>query len=289
MRTIDIIAGTGLYDFQEQLRVRPSLNLIIECKQSILPYVFFLSPSKPFILEYPLITGLNSSKILIETDDSLSTWSLGLSSVLGLDNHKFIKEPDYCSTFSKCVRKGSELEITGSEAYNTIVLPLVKAMSHFSFVKSPLATAYYFDAHLTIGLAVIDAPMVGVRVNESNNEIVHLPWVRVPRHEFFENEDYWERSKISVIDLIHKDFLIEYINKHLLPFANFYSKEVVKHQDVLATGKGFAGGMEKFGCYDISGRMQPLKKYQSVRKPKYLLKNIFNFIKNNNSKQSHRG
>jgi len=42
LRTIDILAQDRLYDLSaEQPYARPILNLIIECKQSDLPFVFF--------------------------------------------------------------------------------------------------------------------------------------------------------------------------------------------------------------------------------------------------------
>jgi hypothetical protein len=46
LRALDMRASMQLYDwkdFKEQPRVRPSLDLLIECKQSELPYVFFES------------------------------------------------------------------------------------------------------------------------------------------------------------------------------------------------------------------------------------------------------
>lgn len=45
LRTIDVKAEKPLFDSKEgaKIRVRPGLVLLIECKQSQLPYVFFLS------------------------------------------------------------------------------------------------------------------------------------------------------------------------------------------------------------------------------------------------------
>ena len=42
IRTIDLLAEKELYNRKEHPRVRPTLDLIIECKQSELPFVFFL-------------------------------------------------------------------------------------------------------------------------------------------------------------------------------------------------------------------------------------------------------
>jgi hypothetical protein len=59
LRTIDILAEKHLYDLtREHPRVRPTLDLLVECKQSALPYVFFLSSSKPWVPHFPLLAGL---------------------------------------------------------------------------------------------------------------------------------------------------------------------------------------------------------------------------------------
>jgi len=44
LRTIDVKAEKPLFEYGKgDIRVRPSLVLLIECKQSQMPYVFFLS------------------------------------------------------------------------------------------------------------------------------------------------------------------------------------------------------------------------------------------------------
>ena len=62
LRAIDLHAGKELFDrtrLNESPRVRPSINLLVECKQSELPYVFFLSPKPYWTPEFPLISGLS--------------------------------------------------------------------------------------------------------------------------------------------------------------------------------------------------------------------------------------
>lgn len=107
LRTVDIFAQRSLYDIHgEQPRVRPILNLLIECKQSDLPYVFLLSPNQPSLREFPVIAGLAQDEIKVTTDDSASTWNFSHIDLLGLETHQFFHEPNYCYTLSKCVRKG---------------------------------------------------------------------------------------------------------------------------------------------------------------------------------------
>jgi hypothetical protein len=66
LRSLDILAGQELFDLHTnpQPRVRPELNLLIECKQSQLPYVFFLAGETPWGAEIPLIAGLHEDSIL---------------------------------------------------------------------------------------------------------------------------------------------------------------------------------------------------------------------------------
>jgi hypothetical protein len=72
-RAIHMLAETRLS--QEDInkyRVRPTLSLIIECKQCDLPYVFFLS-ERVIQPKFPLLAGLPSEDIVIQTDDDQST------------------------------------------------------------------------------------------------------------------------------------------------------------------------------------------------------------------------
>lgn len=86
LRTIDIFAQRALYDiYEEQPLIRPSLNLMIECKQSELPYIFLLSPTQPWLLDFPIIAGLGQDEIQITTDDSASTWNYSPTHLLGLN------------------------------------------------------------------------------------------------------------------------------------------------------------------------------------------------------------
>jgi hypothetical protein len=278
IRTIDILASRVLYNFADKNhpRIRPTLNILIECKQSILPYVFFLSPNSPWLSEYPILSGLFKNSIILSTDDDASTYNDTIIQALGLNNHPFVIEgPRYSMTFSKCARKGSDLELSGTEAYQGLVLPLVKSMLHFQSAATPPPTAYYFDCHLTIPLAVLDAPMIGVDA-ENNNPIL-LPWIRVVRNESYEKEDQSERFKTYAIDVIHKDFLDTYLQEHLLPFANHFSDLALKHQTEIATGEGYATGLSK-RWHPIEERLQPRELKIKAARGKVILSHIFQFL-----------
>jgi hypothetical protein len=252
-RSMDMIAEKLLWDMHKFVpRVRPNLNLIVECKRSDLPFVFFISKSKMVFPRFPLMAGLFSDTITITTDDAPSTWTYSILDVLGSKKHEFINGEIFCSsTFSKCERQGPKLRLSGSEPYNAIVLPLMKALDHFKKIESPPKTALYFDLRCVIGLAVLDAPMIAVDSTAGANNLKLVPWVRVPRHQGIEGRSYENRSNIYAIDIVHLSFLDEYIQKHLIPFSTEFGNKVVGKPNILADGKGFVSGMNKNWYKDI--------------------------------------
>lgn len=275
LRTIDILAGKRLFEFYDNPRVRPSINLLIECKQSDLPFVFLLSPTKPLLNYFPVIAGLAQEDIIVTTENSTSTYAIPPLSLLGLDDHKFIQEAPYFSyTFSKGVRKGKDLELSGSESYNSLILPIIKSLLHFQVAAQPPETAVYFDAHLALGVGVLNAPMVGVKVFEKGNEQILLPWVRIIRREYFEDLERWKRSKLFVIDIIHKDFFQEYVEKHVMPFANDFSTLALKHHQVISSGKGFVPNLMKSGIGGFEPRLKPINTKAKISRVKSFYNNI---------------
>lgn len=275
-RTIDILATRQLYEWKEpQPRARPALRLVIECKQSELPYVFFLSDTRPWLPDFPLIAGLKNKHITITSDDDPSTWNLSPLDVLDLSRHPFLTtEVPVCVTLSKCVRKGSELVLSGSDAYQGLVFPLTKAAQHLRDRQVPPTTAYYFDCDLIIPLAVIDAPMVGVCLDKDGTKSKLLPWVRVARHQPLDGDHKNERGTVFGVDVVHKDFLATYIAQHVMPFANAFATLALKHHNVLADATGFVTGMGKDGWCNIEPRLQTAGIRSSGKRVKAIAKGI---------------
>lgn len=259
LRALDIRAEHFLYPPTDQNpRVRPRLTLLVECKKSDLPLVFF-GCDHPFRThDHPKLTGLRSKDITVFSDDTASTHSLPVLVALGLVDHPFQEAPVYCNTFSKCARKGKDLELSGTEAYAGLVLPLIKALDHLAEAEAPGEGAHYFDAHLSVGLGVIDAPMLHVLPGSGEPELELVPWVRVLRHEYDPDGHRYARDRVWEIDIVHCDFLETYLTEHLLPFATDFGTKVLGHTEELATGKAFVSGMEGNPWTDIEGRLTPM-------------------------------
>lgn len=278
LRTIDLFAELRLHGWDPQPRVRAHLNLLIECKQSPLPYVFFQTSAAPSLLDFPAVADLRKDEIIITSDDDPSTWTLPVIDVLDLNKHPFQVAPCFCYTFSKCVRKGPEIELSGSEAYNGLVLPLVKALQHFVRAESPVDTARYFDCHLTVGIAVLDASMVGVTVEAAGPALVALPWVRVLRHEYEKEAEHWDREQLRVLDVVHKDYLQTYLDAHLMPFATCFAERVLRHTKELATGFAFVRGMGAGSWNHLENRMRPRSPRSRLSHASAIGRNILRFL-----------
>lgn len=259
VRSIDLLAGRALFEWREpQPRVRPELNLVIECKRSELPYVFFLSEERISTPRFPSVVGLATDSIRVKTDDDPSTWIFSPLRALSLDGHSFLQdECPFATTFSRCERQGQKLRLSGADSYNSLVHPLMKAAEHFGVAEQPPQSAIYFDLHLVIPLAVLDAPMVATETSGAKNKLTLLPWVRVPRHRSPEQLDFTHRDNVYAIDIVHISFLARYLAEHLVPFASKAGQLALKHQKELAEGAGFVPGMGARGRYDIEARLTP--------------------------------
>jgi hypothetical protein len=267
IRTIDIMAQKWLWTMSEgQPIVRPNLALLVECKQSDMPHIFFLSSSKPWMPNFPLLAGLRSNHVTISTDDTPERWTLPIFSALGVDRHPFINEPEHCVSFARCQRKSQRLELSGEHVFRDILLPVLRAMQHFRKEESPAETAHYLDCHLTLGIAVLDAPMIGVKVSDQGQVLTLMPWVRALRHETGEALDYFA-SRLYVVDIVHKDFFESYLDEHVFAFAEDVSRLVKKHQEVIATGEAFVSRFLKgYKLEDLEQGLQPSTRRKATRR-----------------------
>jgi hypothetical protein len=193
----------------------------------------------------------------VTSGDDPSSWQYHTLQALGLNSHPFLSTPSYSSTFSKCVRKGAGLDLSGSESYNGLVLPILKSVLHFQHSERPPTTAVYFDAHIVVGVGVLDAPMIGVTVDDTSTTLTLIPWVRVTRHESLEGPHTSERTKLRAVDIVHKDFLFDYLDQNVMPFAKDFATLALKHQVVIANCEAFVPGMGRDSWNDIETRLKP--------------------------------
>src|SRR5712692_9472159 len=102
-----------------------------------------------------------NSRVDIRRDQRPLSWrsdTFPVAHVLGLDRELFARGAEYCATFSKAVRKGSTLELSGSEAFNGVVLPLVSALIYDADHQRVQRQELYWPT-IVLAVCVLQAPM----------------------------------------------------------------------------------------------------------------------------------
>ncbi len=252
LRSMDLRASLRLYELGDQTRARPALDLLIECKQSELPFIFFTGETLPWSARLPFVVGLKQDKFSVSTDRIGGSFTTDLQSAISLQSHRFNNTAPIAYTMSKCQRKGSDVILSGEEAYSGIVLPLVKALHHLKVAEAPPTTAHYFDVHYAVALAVLDAPMLKFE----NGSATMAPWVRLLRHEAGDSRLGKNDRGITVaVDLVHREFLDTYLRDHLIPAGQDFAAKVLRHPQEVADCEGHLNGDERFFTDNYEARL----------------------------------
>lgn len=273
LRTLDLRASRRMYEFKEpQPYVRPTIELLVECKCSELPFVFFASDNLAAMHPGISVIGLHHDALEVISDDTPDTTTYTVLGALELGEHPFLASPPQKAlAFSKVVRKGKGIALSGVDAYQSIVLPLVKAGLSLAQQEAPVATAVYFDLSLPIRLAVLDGPMLLASVDVAKTSYVLAPWVRVYRHDINPTAEHrFDRARLHSIDCVHRHWLSSYLNHHLIPFAEEFGKRCLTHHEEIALGKGFASGMGALWGRDIESRLVPRRPTDTIRRAKQI-------------------
>lgn len=239
-RNLDLFVRRDILQRPEDTRLYPRLFALIECKQSEQPFVFFLAKSTVEVPDLPLIVGLNSCEIELAASPESCRWGYSLTEALSMTDHPFLNYSNYCFTFSKLRWRNKKLELTGSEAYSTLTLPLIKALTYLPASREPKATFTHFEFGMGVAVAIIDGPMIGVR--EGNFELI--PWVRVFRYENDPAARLPGTDRLYAIDVVHKDFFVTYRDEHLIPYLEEYAERALRHQKEIISGEATLANFE---------------------------------------------
>lgn len=232
-RTLDLFVRRDVAQRPDDTRLHPRLLALIECKKSEQPFVFFLTKSAIDVPNLPLIVGLHACEIELAASPQSCRFGYSICESLSMVDHPFINYPNYCFTFSKLRWHNKRLELSGSEAYNTLTLPLIKALTYLPTSREPKSTFTYFEFGMGVAIAIIDGPMVAVR----EGQFEMLPWVRVFRYENDLAARIPGSDKLYAIDVVHKDFFETYRDDHLLPYLEEFAERALRHQKEIISGE----------------------------------------------------
>lgn len=270
-RSIDILARIPLGDRDDRHGRYPRLNLVVECKQSELPYVFFLREDPPQNLRLMRMScSKNSLMSLMHVDEKEGQavpYSMPLHDVFSVFDYPFFDaDMPWAISISKMMRK-PKLELSGEESYRAITLPLLKAVD---YLESIAQGGSYKRSGFEINccLAVIRAPLIGVTVHEEVPHLLSFPWFRVTHLEPVGDEGEAFSTDVRYFDVVHESFLNEYLSI-LMDSMNPLAERMVDHFDEIVSGKGLCTGRGE----DVWPSLRPMPDdlSESMKDPNYMI------------------
>jgi hypothetical protein len=246
-RTLDINAIRWLVTERvhtESARLLLFLTILVECKQAELPYVAFEAVSPPEHSTFPPIVGLPQSElpVMFDVEPRIGT-SVSPQMFFGLTSHGLVKTPPVASSLSAVHRKGKGFELSGDQAFRSIILPVTKALAHYraQYGYTPPGSGYEsgpedISARIALPVVVFDAPLLLARVPTGGEPaLVPAPWVRiVRRHTLPGREPVWRIPKPTMVELVHKDFFDTYLTRFVHPFSRAFRSRIAEHYDAMS-------------------------------------------------------
>jgi hypothetical protein len=233
-RSLDILALPVLAD--DKNPVLPGLALLIECKRSIHPYVFFKRVSDPYASKFPVVSGVAAnieearsgvgSRMYLPAPNQL---------ILNLASLPFIQEPPRCASFGQAALNGKKVILSGEEPYKNIILPLVKSLQFKVELDKALLHSDKPTPRLVLCICVLDAPMLLVEAPSKAADPILMPWIRMLRLEAKPGERH-ESHEFFGIDFVHSDALGWFITENLMPFASEFARRATSLKRVWETG-----------------------------------------------------
>ena len=145
-----------------------------------------------------------------------------------LSHYSRVKEKS--TQFCKIYRKGKELKADHGEVYNSVVIPLIKAIAYQKNLRHPKPTWQYFDMFLHYPIIIVDGDIFKVDSEcKSIEEVNHVELIR----------NYYS-SRIGGtyhIDVVRKDNFCKFVDEVLMPSIMKIDEEVKRKEKAISKGK----------------------------------------------------
>ena len=225
-RSLDVYAFRELHS---RGPVKPRFHLLVECKRSDLPYVFFVPGADRKMRGFPdILASANNYQLRLERGHR----EISAAEFFCAAELPFISPgPTISTSFTRAERKKKEFDLTGEVPFKQVVLPLASALEHLrSFwhgtPQSPV---------IVLAICVVDATMVVARGTPEYAGLTAEPWARVVHQEAIQEQDRWV-ARNYVVDCVHRRYLRKYVDEHAIPFAESFADRMVRYHNRVTKG-----------------------------------------------------
>ena len=221
IRSLDVFVEAPLYSTEDAIskkkKIWPYLNMLIECKQSEFPYIFFLRAKSAGYVNFPDIAGVSSADLRLvmqgKSFSGLYPVNMSMHDVFACYNLQTFRGPAFNAiSMAKAVRKGSKLELSGEDVYRGLTLPLMKAADYIRDHSAPESDAAVINPKFIVTIAVIRAPLIGAYLHQGKTIMLGIPWVRACRIEpAMADQHSRPGASVRYFDVVHSEFFPNYI------------------------------------------------------------------------------
>jgi len=233
----------------EGIKVQPLFYLLVECKRSDKPYVFFkaVTDRAPQELRLDGIGG----EVSLRDPSGRGFVETPFARLFGIeDDPWFSRDIPIATSFAVAHPKGkNSVQLSGDEAYNNLVLPLCKALEYARGRAPRGDRKEYLFPCLHIPIAVIDAAMLLVEDPRKPEDPVLVPRLRVLRHEATDSRDSWARDRTYQIEIVHVDYVEEFI-RELLSLQSAVSSASLRCEAILRAGGAIVPDLDHWTAGD---------------------------------------
>lgn len=248
-RSLDIYAYRNLEDSGTE-HLEPSLVLLVECKRADLPYIFFAAAIPRAPGDFPRVFGFKKEHFELHKQGS-GYREVPPATFLRLHELPFVEQgPPISNAFTRSERKGKAVDLSGSVPFRNVILPLISALHHWQDLTKPVRQQDRYYPSLTLCICVLDAPMILASGTSKSPDLILSPWVRVFRQEAFRNHQ-WISYRHYAVDFVHQAFLSDFVQKHVLPFTNDFTKRLVEGKKMILAGKGRVADWDNWTWRDL--------------------------------------
>ncbi len=246
-RSLDVFAHRRI---SECTQLWLDAALLVECKRSDLPFIFFEAAVPRTPAEFPLVAGLRGRTPELHVTDVGST-TASVARFLGLHEFPFVSAgPPTCSSFTKSERKSKDLRLSGTVPFNQVIMPLASAVEHFMSIQKQIGSQTTVPVCLTHQICVLDGSMVLVRGGTDAPQLTLCPWVRVVRQEVAveRQHGFWRHY---VVDFVHRAYISTFVDDHFLPFAQQFAERAASVEGILAATKARVPDLKEWDFKDL--------------------------------------
>lgn len=206
----DVDRGDPSIPTDPRALLRYELDLLIECKQAELPYIFF-TRSDLTAATLPILIGLPHRQFEFGPPGEEPIVSMSVEDAAIVDSLPRL-DPEPAISVSRCYRKGKGLELSGEDVFRSLTAPIRKAIEHYQRLsESDLKMRLYHDIRLLHPIVVLDAPMYACEARGQNVKIRPISMARLSLSEPAQSA-IWHAgyNRRSSLDFVHVDQLGQY-------------------------------------------------------------------------------